>query len=234
MNSSGSGFGQSLLGPGSECEVRNRSEGSQGRARGLEMNSMQEQRNTTYVEKEASNINYLELESELKKKLLEQEGAQIGHTISETQGNVNGLGTHRSGSGQLLCGGEDAESAGRFLKSTQRRRKIKGLVDLEGSKSHPRRSVRISNKYPQSAFSSHSKQGMPAVSLSDGDIDNCNLRLHESELPEEPAKLWEISRKVGITCRKDEQEVVHEYSCLEERDLKTMRCVEDGKKGGFL
>ncbi|KAL9276571.1 hypothetical protein ACSQ67_025885 [Phaseolus vulgaris] len=74
---------------------------------------------------------------------------------------------------------------GKILKSTRRRRKIKGLVDLEGSKSHPRRSVRISNKYPQSAFSSHSKQGMPAVSLLDGDIDNRNLRLHESELPQE-------------------------------------------------
>ena len=75
---------------------------------------------------------------------------------------------------------------------------------------------------------------MPVVSLSDGDIDNCNLRLRESDSLEEPVKLWEISRKVGITCRKDEQEVVQEYSCLEERDLKTMRCVEEGKKGGLL
>jgi len=184
--------------------------------------------------KEVSRNIYMELESESKKKPLEHEGAQFGNVTSETQDDVFGIRTHRRRGGLLFGGGEGGGHEERGVTITQRQWKINGLVDLEGSKSHPRRSVRIRNKCPQNALSSLSRQGMPAVSLSDGDIDNCNLRLCESDSPEEPIKLWEISRKVGIRCQKDEQEVVQEYSCLEERDLKTMRCVDEGKKGGLL
>jgi len=227
----GSGPGFSLLGHGSERETRIGKEGRQGGARGEETFSIQEQRSNLNVVKD---VIYLELVSESKKKPLEQEGAQDGNTTSETQDDVIGVRNHHSRSEQLLGGGEGDGHAGRGVITNQRRRKIKGLVDLEGSMSHPRRSVRIRNKCPQSAFSSHSRQGMPAVSLSDGDIDNCNLRLRESDSPEEPVKLREISRRVGIRCRKDEHEVLQEYSYLEERDVKTMRCAEEGKKGGLL
>jgi len=112
--------------------------------------------------------------------------------------------------------------------------KSKALLIWKAPSHTPRRSVRIRNKCPQNALSFLSRQGMPTVSLSDGDIDNCNLRLREPVSPEEPIKLWDISRKVGIRCRKDEQEVIQEFSSLEERDLKTMSCVEEGKKGGLL
>ena len=51
----------------------------------------------------------------------------------------------------------------------------------------------------------------------------------------EPSKLWEISRRVGITCRLDEQEVVQEYSCLKARDMELMKSIEEGnvRKDGF-
>ena len=184
--------------------------------------------------KEGSRNIYLELKSAQKKKQMEHEGAQAGNVSSETQDDVLGIGTHRRRGGLLLGGGEGGGHEERGVTTTQRRRKIKGLVDLEGFKSHPRRSVRIRNKCPQNALSFLSRQGMPTVSLFDGDIDNCNLRLREPVSPEEPIKLWDISRKVGIRCRKDEQEVIQEFSSLEERDLKTMSCVEEGKKGGLL
>lgn len=48
-----------------------------------------------------------------------------------------------------------------------------------------------------------------------------------------PCKLWEINRKAGTICRGDEQEVVKEYICLEERDLEIMKSAEAGKKKGL-
>ncbi|KAL9324020.1 hypothetical protein ACSQ67_008877 [Phaseolus vulgaris] len=45
--------------------------------------------------------------------------------------------------GLLFGGGEGGGHEERGVTITQRRWKINGLVDLEGSKSHPRRSVRI-------------------------------------------------------------------------------------------
>jgi len=50
----------------------------------------------------------------------------------------------------------------------------------------------------------------------------------------EPSKLWEISNRLGIRCREDQQEVVKEYSCMETRDLEFMGFVVEGKKDGSL
>jgi len=231
---SGSRPGNFLSDLGPEMETSCRIGGSQGGARGEGKNASQEQWNNMNAVKEGSRNIYLKLESAQKKKPMEQDGAQAGNVSSENQDDVLGIETHRKRGGLLLGSGEGGGHEERGTTTTQRRRKIKGLVDLEGSKSHPRRSVRIRNKCPQNALSFLSRQGMPTVSLSDGDIDNCNLRLREPDSPEEPIKLWDISRKVGIRCRKDEQEVIQEFSSLEERDLKTMSCVEEGKKGGLL
>ena len=228
----GSGVGLSGLGPDFPLsEYGAGKEGRRGGARREDMCSIQEQRIDSKVEKEANNFTHVVLGNELKKKPLELEGAEVGNVTSDA---TFGLGNHHSRSEKLLGGDEDGGRVGRGVKTYQRRRKTKGLVDLDCSMSHPRRSVRIRNKCPQSAFSTHSRQGLPAVSLSDGDIDNCNLRLRESDSSEEPVKLWEISRKVGIRCRKDEQEVLQVFLFLEERDVKTMRSAEEGKKGGLL
>jgi len=231
---SGSRPGNALSDLGSEMETRFRTGGRQGGARGEGTYAFQEQENNMNVEKEGSRNIYLELESAKKKTPMEHDGTHAGNISSKNQDAVLGIGTHRRRGGMLLGCREGGGHEERGVTTTQRRRKIKGLVDLEGSKSHPRRSVRIRIKCPQNALSFLSRQGMPTVSLSDGDIDNCNLRLREFDSPEEPIKLWEISRKVGIRCHKDEQEVIQEFSSLEERDLKTMSCVEEGKKRGFL
>jgi len=111
---------------------------------------------------------------------------------------------------------------------------MKGLSELGVSNSHPRRSVRISIRSAQVGISSQTRRGMSLVSLSDGDINNCNLRLCDLDSSVDSSKLWEISRKVGINCRGDEQEVVNEYSCLEARDLEIMKSAEKGKKDSFL
>ena len=75
---------------------------------------------------------------------------------------------------------------------------------------------------------------MSSASLSDGDINNCNQRLFVSDPVVEPSKLWEISNRLGIRCREDQQEVVKEYSCMETRDLEFMGIVEEGKNDGSL
>jgi len=229
---SGSRPGNALLDPGSEMEKSVRSGESQGGARGEGTYATQEQENNMNVEKEGSSNFYLEMESAKKKAPMEHVG-----TYASPLENLNdglGIGSHRNRGGMLLGGEEGDGEEERGITTTQRRRKSKGLVDLEGSKSHPRRSVRIRNKCSQNAHSSLANQGMPSISLSDGDIDNCNIRLRESELSDKPFKLWVISRKVGIRCCKDEQEVIQEFSKLEERDLKTVNCEEEGKKRGFL
>jgi len=136
--------------------------------------------------------------------------------------------------GGLSSSPEEAEAImGKLLKTPQRRRKKKGLLELGVSNSHPRRSTRLSTKSSQAGILSQSRQGMSSVYLSAGDIDNCNQWLFVSEPVAEPSKLWEISRRVGITCRLDEQEVIQEYSCLEARDLEFMKSVEEGKGDGF-
>ncbi|KAL9298076.1 hypothetical protein ACSQ67_023972 [Phaseolus vulgaris] len=118
------------------------------------------------VEKEANNFTHVVLGNELKKKPLEQERAED----------------------------EDGGCVGRGVKTYQRRRKTKGLVDLDGSMSHPRRSVRIRNKCPRVHSQPILDKVCTVVSL-DGDIDKRNPRLRESDSSEEPVKLWEISRK---------------------------------------
>jgi len=70
------------------------------------------------------------LGNELKKKSLEQEGAEDGNVTSENHGAAIEVGNHRSRSEQLLRGEEDGGRVGRGVKTYQRRRKTKGLVDL--------------------------------------------------------------------------------------------------------
>jgi len=75
---------------------------------------------------------------------------------------------------------------------------------------------------------------MSSVSLSDGDIDNCNSRLRDTISPADPSKLWEISRRVGIFCKGDDQEVENEYVCMEARDVEFLKNVEERNKDGLL
>jgi len=50
----------------------------------------------------------------------------------------------------------------------------------------------------------------------------------------ESSKLWEIGKQSGIICRWDEEEVVKEYDCMEERDVQVMEKYEEGKKKEHL
>ena len=75
---------------------------------------------------------------------------------------------------------------------------------------------------------------MGADSISDGDFINCNLRLCEPRNSMEASRLWEVGKQIGIACRKDEEEVVKEYQCLEERDLEIMKSFEEGEEVSHL
>jgi len=77
--------------------------------------------------------------------------------------------------GGLSSSPEEVEATmGKLSKTLQRQRKKKGLLELGVSNSHPRCSARLITKSSQAGIFSQSRQGMSSVSLSDGDIDNCN------------------------------------------------------------
>jgi len=50
------------------------------------------------------------------------------------------------------------------------------------------------------------KDGMS--SISDRDINNCNIRLRPNRLIGGPSNLWGIGKQAGLICRTDEEEVV--------------------------
>jgi len=94
--------------------------------------------------------------------------------------------------------------------------------------------VRLSARFPQIGTSPYLRDGRCSASNSDGDINNCNLQYCDPGNMVEPSKLWEIGKQAGITYRGDEEEVVKEYLCLEERDFEIMKCSEEGNKNGLL
>jgi len=186
------------------------------------------------VEKEASNYNKSGKERGSGKLQLDPVRRQSAGNDSVCRKEAFGSGVLIASEGQSPCPGDDDEVVGKATKTTQRRRKMKGLTELGISHSHPRRSARLISRYSQAGISVQPRQGLSSVSLSDGDIGNCNIQLNVSESEEEPAKLWEISRRVGTMCRGDEKEAVNEYSNMEARDLEILKGAEEGRKDRFL
>jgi len=74
---------------------------------------------------------------------------------------------------------------------------------------------------------------MSSALISDRDINNCNTRLSASRILVEPSNLWEIGKQVGLTYRREEEEVVKEYVFMEERDSEVVNCSKEGNKNGF-
>lgn len=152
----------------------------------------------------------------------------------EVREDAGALGVPRLGVDISQFLGEKEAIVGNMSKTPSRRRKMKGLSELRVSNTHPRKSVRISTISYKVGNTSQTREGTISASISDGDIVNCNLRLCNPEILVEPSKLWEIGRQAGITCHEDEQEVVKEFLCMEERDLEIMKCSEEGNKNGLL
>ena len=94
--------------------------------------------------------------------------------------------------------------------------------------------MRLTSRLSQAGASSHFRDGMCSNSISDGDFMNCNLHFCEPSNSVEPSKLWEIGKQVGLICQGDEEKVVKEYLCLEERDSEVLKNYEEGKKTGQL
>jgi len=89
---------------------------------------------------------------------------------------------------------------GTMNKSSPRRSKKKGLWELRGPSTHPRRSMRISERSSRARNSPSCTFETPVATISYGDIFNCNARLCESEGVEEPTMLWEVGKHMGIAC----------------------------------
>jgi len=71
-------------------------------------------------------------------------------------------------------------------------------------------------------------EGLPTISISDGDINNCNAHECISGNREEPANLWGLGRQIGLACRQEEEKVVQELQCMEERDIEFTKKLEVG------
>ena len=69
-------------------------------------------------------------------------------------------------------------------------------------------------------------------SISDRDINNCNIRWRPNRNLKEPSNLKGIGKQAGLTCHGNEKEVVKEYVCMEERDLEYVKGSKEGKKNG--
>lgn len=69
------------------------------------------------------------------------------------------------------------------------RSKMKGLHDLGEPSTHPRRSVRLSEKSSRARKELLTRGGSLMLSVSDGDFGNCNSRFRKTEFREEPTKL---------------------------------------------
>jgi len=108
-----------------------------------------------------------------------------------------------------------------------------GAVAGEPS-THPRRSVRLSERLSQARKEMLSREGSLSVSISDGDISNCNSHFQNPKIREEATKLWDLGKQFGLACRGDEEKVVQEYQCMEERDLEFMKNLAVGNINDFF
>ena len=105
---------------------------------------------------------------------------------------------------------------------------MKGMRELGEPNTLPRRSVRLSARTSQVRRNLLLNDGPVVTSISDGDINNCNTRIRSSGRSEEPADLWILGKQIGLACRQEEEEVVQELYCMEERDLEFMKNAEVG------
>ena len=67
--------------------------------------------------------------------------------------------------------------AGSSCNTPPQRCKMKGLSELGEPSTHPRRSVRLSERSSQARNDLLPSEGFPTTSISDGDINNCNARV---------------------------------------------------------
>jgi len=199
VGASGSGSGPSQTEIGSDHAHRFARGAIGGSLGGKGMHQSQEERSSAHSNKEISVSRTIALESGAETKTVDQEEMLKGYHQHEETAEAKDLGDVCTDSGFPIRLG--IEEGGRPVGNAQRQRKTKGLMELAAPNSHPRRSVRLRSKAARVGNLHQTIRGMPAVSLSDGDIDNCNSRLRDMVSPADPSKLWAISRRVGIFCR---------------------------------
>ena len=192
-------------------------EGKEGNEDGSDLNTNGEKKEESYNESEGSDT-----------------GTPMMMCASTTLNGVNDRGQERGEEITLPLDLAEGATVGGITTTPPRRRKLKGLFELGDSISFPRRSVRLLSRHAKANSSSCGRDGMCSNSISDGRIVNCNLRSAGPSLTAEPSNLWDIGKKYGLKCRGDEEEVVNEYLCLEERDTEVMKNFEEGDKNDHI
>ena len=133
------------------------------------------------------------------------------------------------GESPLFCDVEGTREKSRS-NSPPRRRKQKGLAELGDSCPQLRRSARLSAKHPQGGSLPAYRVSSSSISITDTAIRNCNIRQSDSVDEGEPDRLWAVGKKVGLLCRREEEEVVAEYGNMEVRDSEVLVCPKMGGK----
>jgi len=58
----------------------------------------------------------------------------------------------------------------------------------------------------------------------------CNNKLWKGGNTDEPTKLWEVGKQLGMTCCGNEEEVIKEFGRMEDRDKEIMKKSKEGSK----
>jgi len=114
---------------------------------------------------------------------------------------------------------EEVAEVGTASKTQSRKCKLKALRELGDANTYPRQSVRLSEKTSQMKSDMLNREGMFSASISDGDINLCNARVHSPESREESDNLWAVGKRFGLACRGEEDEVVQEFISMEDSDV---------------
>jgi len=139
----------------------------------------------------------------------------------------------RSGSMPHELPEEGETEVGSPSKNLSRRGKMKASTELGNQKTYTRRSVRLSERTPNSKRDVENKEGMFATSDSDGDTNQRKDRECKNVIREEPENLWSIGEHIGLACRGVEDEVIQEYNSMEDRDLEVRKFTEVGNPTDF-
>jgi len=69
--------------------------------------------------------------------------------------------------------------------------------------------------------------------LTDGDFGICNDKFWNVEFTDEPSKLWELGKILGVSCCREENAVIEEIERIEDRDAEVKKKDEEGNEGGY-
>lgn len=114
------------------------------------------------------------------------------------------------------------------------RQRRRFLWELGDCSSQLQRNLNSEMGSPQVGSCSSSRVSSNSNALSDGDIVNYNSHLWSFDDVDVPSNVGELGKHLGVSCDREEEDVVKELECMEERDSEVLKKFEDGNNGVVL